>query len=392
MIKKRNSLSCLFLFLLLTVCGTTFSQTTLNLSFTSDGVLREYKLYIPAIYDGTTPVPLLFNIHGYTSTSTEQEFYGDFRPIADTANFIIVHPQGLDIGGGFGWDVFSGLANAIPDLNFISNIMDTVSASYNIDLNRVYSTGMSNGGFMSYELACFLGDRITAIASVTGGMTNFHRINCTATHPTPVMQIHGTADATVPYTGGPLLNNFAHVDTLVSHWVNFNNCSTTAAFTNLPDADPTDFSTVEHYVYDGGDMGTSVELYKIIGGGHTWPGTGFDIPGLVTNQDFSASAEIWRFFSQYSLEDLVVVGRNASLVQTELRISPNPSSTQFSFQFEKAIRGELRVYDMKGTAVFSKEIISTETAVDLTSSANGVYFYQLMTDTGEVFAGKLIKR
>lgn len=146
------------------------AQLTITDSIVHDGLTREYILYVPANYTGTSAVPLLFNFHGYTSNANDQMWYGDFRPIADTAGFIIIHPQGtLDGTGTTHFNVGWG-GSTVDDVDFTSALIDSISAQYNINQDRVYSTGMSNGGFMSFKLACELSDRIAGIASVTGSI------------------------------------------------------------------------------------------------------------------------------------------------------------------------------------------------------------------------------
>ena len=313
----RNATSLLLLFL----AHVLSAQTTILGSIQSGGLTRDYRLYRPAAYTGNTPVPLIINMHGYTSNSLEQEFYGDFRAIADTANFLIVHPNGtLDNQGNRFWNTF-GTGAAVDDVAFISDLLDALQASYNIDPQRIYSTGMSNGGFMSYALACELNDRIAAIASVTGSMIGPNLAACNPQRPVPVMEIHGTADNTVPYTGS-VLTGFVPIPNLVDAWVGFNNCDPTPVFTNIPNTNTTDGCTAERYLYSNGDAGSTVEHYKIIGGGHTWPGTAFVIG--VTNQDIRASQEIWRFFSQYRLDELTDVAAPVSATP-EWTVYPNPA-------------------------------------------------------------------
>ncbi|HPI09028.1 MAG TPA: PHB depolymerase family esterase, partial [Saprospiraceae bacterium] len=182
----------------LSVAFTLPAQTTLTGTIQSGGLTREYRLYKPAVYNGSTAVPLVINMHGYSSNNLEQEFYGDFRGIADTANFLIVHPNGtLDNQGQRFWNAF-GTGSNVDDVGFISDLIDTLSAAYNIDPQRIYATGMSNGGFMSYSLACELNERIAAIASVTGSMAPIKLASCNPQRPVPVMEIHGTADGVVP--------------------------------------------------------------------------------------------------------------------------------------------------------------------------------------------------
>ena len=123
------------------------SQQTINGSISHDNLDREYILYVPENYTGNDPIPLVFNFHGLGSNANEQMFYGDFRPIADTAGFIIVHPQGTIFSGNAHFNV-GGFTNGstVDDVGFSVALLDSIAANYNIDLDRVYSTGMSNGG------------------------------------------------------------------------------------------------------------------------------------------------------------------------------------------------------------------------------------------------------
>ena len=121
------------------------AQTSISGTIQSGGLTREYLLYVPAIYTGNTPAPLVLNLHGYGSNSTQQQVYGNFRPIADTANFLVVHPNGtLDPQGNRFWNTFL-IPSTVDDVAFISDLIDTLESMYNIDPNRIYSTGMSNG-------------------------------------------------------------------------------------------------------------------------------------------------------------------------------------------------------------------------------------------------------
>ncbi len=306
------------------------AQNTISGTIQSGGLTREYLLYIPAAYTGATAVPLLFNLHGYTSNNLEQLFYGDFRTIADTANFLMVLPNGtLDAQGNRFWNNFLG-NSTVDDVGFMRDLLNKLQSNYNIDANRVYSTGMSNGGFMSYALACELNDRIAAIASVTGSMIQSKLNACNPARPVPVMEIHGTADNTVPYNGSPLAT-FVAIPTLVSAWVGLNNCNPTPSITQVPNTNMTDGCTAERQVYSGGDYGSTVEHYKITSGGHTWPGAAFNVG--VTNQDFSASKEIWRFFSQYRLDQLSAT-KTPETVAANWIAFPNPAQDYLVLQSE----------------------------------------------------------
>jgi len=269
-----------------------FGQQTMNDSILINGIYRNYITYVPSIYQPSQPTPLIFNLHGRTSTAWQQMWYGDFRDIADTANFIIVHPQGLlDNTGVTHWNL--GQSN-IDDIGFLNSLYSHLVSNYNINLDQVYSTGMSNGGSMSYYLACNMNDKIAAIASVTGAMGTFTQLNCNPNHPTPVMEIHGTADFTVPFND--IING-------IEYWRDYNNCNLIADTTLMPDLNFGDLSTVKHIVYKNGDNGVTTELFKVINGGHTWPGS--NISTGVTNYDINASIEIWKFFYKYDINGLI---------------------------------------------------------------------------------------
>jgi polyhydroxybutyrate depolymerase len=372
--KFKNTLSAFLLFFSIVAN----SQTTVLDSFIYGGIYRDYRIYIPAIYNGSKSVPLVFNLHGYGSVNSDQEIYGDFRPIADTANFIIVHPNGTFDGNNKRfWNTFGG--SNVDDIGFLSALIDTVSKNYNIDTNGIYSTGMSNGGFMSYHLACFLSNRIAAIASVTGTLTHNYFNSCSPTRPTPTMQIHGTLDGTVPYVGSFA---FVHVDTLVNYWVNYNNCNSQPVYTLLPNINTIDGCIAEHYVYQNGTSNSSVELYKIIGGGHSWPGAPVNIN--ITNMDFNASKEIWRFFRQYKLNQLNKV--EIKTFSDEVKVFPNPTNNLFRILFENTDTKKIEVYNSLGALVFTS--ISNQKTLDIHLIISGIYFLKI-SGSNRVF--KIIK-
>lgn len=374
----RNLLSIFTLSFL----GSVYAQTTTSGSYVFDGQTREYRVYIPAAYDGSTPVPLVFNLHGYGSNNVEQEQYGDFRSIADTANFIIVHPMGLvDLFGSTHWNAFG--TSDVDDVGFLSSLIDTIYAAYNIDGNRIYSTGMSNGGFMSHKLACLLSGRIAAIASVTGSITTTEIDACITNHPMPVMQIHGTADETVPYEGNVI---FMPVEDVVAHWVSFNECTNEPITTELPDIDPTDGCTVTHYLYEDGLLGSTVEFYKVTNGGHTWPGSAFDIG--ETTYDFNASKEIWRFFSQYSMIELTS-GVAEEEVGFLFDIYPNPSNESVvNLSFSGLEDKLITVTNLVGQVIFQETVSQTNVEINLENQ--GIYLVTVEAE-GQIWTEKIIR-
>lgn len=368
--------------LILMIFNISYLSAQINGSITHDNLERTYILHVPSSYDAANPAPLVFNLHGYGSNATQQFIYGDFRSLADTDGFLVVHPQGTldDMNSAF-WNANWGAA--VDDVGFISALIDSLSASYNIDLNRVYSTGMSNGGFMSYTLACQLSDRIAAIASVTGTMTIGQA--CNEPKEVPVMQIHGTADGVVAYGGS---NLGMGIDNVIDFWVNKNGCDTNPQSTMIPDIDTTDASTAEHYVYTNGTNGSSVEFYKIIDGGHTWPGAIFNIG--VTNQDINASEEIWRFFSKYTLDGLVT-STEQNHDEPRISIQPNPATDIIQLTFDNNITEKymLNVYDMTGREI--QRISSSDNTLQINVSdwMPSTYFIRLFIDN-QLFTNKII--
>ncbi|UYZ61589.1 extracellular catalytic domain type 1 short-chain-length polyhydroxyalkanoate depolymerase [Hymenobacter weizhouensis] len=354
------------------------AQTTVQGTIRHGGVAREYRLYVPRAYTGSRAVPLLFNLHGYGSSNQEQELYGDFRPIADTANFLVVHPNGTrDALGNRHWNVFLAPGSGGPDdVSFLSALLDSLRLRYQIDPDRVYSTGMSNGGFMSYELACQLSNRVAAIASVTGSMVQSRLAACAPPRPVPVLHIHGTADATVPYTGNAL---FVPVPDLLVAWARRNGASLTPTITQVPNSNTTDGSTAERQVFGGGRNGSVVEHYRIIGGGHTWPDAPVAIG--VTNRDINASREIWRFLRPYRLSRLSVVTTSGTETkETALLVYPNPTTgrltVQLGTQGGQVAPAAVHITDAAGRSVRAavRQLGSGAVEVQTTGWAPGVYW------------------
>ena len=275
----------------------TLAQQTLTESITHDNLQRDYIIHIPGSYNMNTSIPLVFCFHGYNSSANTIMNYTNFNYIADTAGFIVVYPQGTLLQGTTHWNVGGWtLGSTADDVGFIRNLLDSISCEYNIDSSRVYSTGMSNGGYMSFLLACQLSDKIAAIASVTGSMTPQTFNSCNPLHPMPILQIHGTNDQVVPYIGVPTWTK--SIDDVLQYWIDYNNCNTIPAITTIVDINQFDGSTVEYFVYDQGYNSVSTEHFKIDFGSHDWP-------GVWGNMDIHASAEVWKFFNKYNINGLI---------------------------------------------------------------------------------------
>lgn len=270
-------------------------------TLTHDGRERSYILYVPASVDWSKPVPLVFVFHGGTGNAKNAIRMSGFDPVADKNGFIVVYPNGtgrlsddklLTWNGG----TCCGYAQEenVDDVGFVRAIVTDLRSLANIDPKRIYATGMSNGAILSQRLACEATDLFAAIAPVAGTL-NFP--SCSPTQPISVIEFHGTADEHVPYDGGygpkSLVNvDFASVQKSVGFWTQFDGCS--------PQSQTNSFDDIQHEVWTGCAGSTSVELYTILGGGHSWPGGAGGWPGSdQPTQTISASQLIWEFFAAH---------------------------------------------------------------------------------------------
>ncbi|MCU0370918.1 MAG: hypothetical protein MUC31_05840, partial [Bacteroidales bacterium] len=341
----------LFLFFLLPVMIVTGQE----FSLTHDGLLRTYRLHSPAGYQADSLYPLVINMHGLGSNAFEQEFYTSFNDVADSAGFFVAYPNGIDET----WNISS--TGGTDDVGFISALIDTVGSEYSIDFDRVFATGMSMGGFMSYRLACELSDRIAAIASVTG-LQAFYP--CDPGRPVPVLQFHGTADPVVPYSGVPAT---------IANWVDHNVCPADPIITDLPDIDTTDNSTVTISYYGLCENSTEVILYTINNGGHTWPGA-FYIIG-VTNQDIMASYEIWDFFSKYTLQGSTGIETETKELSA-IKFYPNPVQDIATVELNGKIlqKFDFRIFDMTGKMICERPgLMEPRFLIDCSRIPAGMY-------------------
>lgn len=361
----------LLLIATLMVAFTINSQSTIDKNIQSGGITRSYKLYIPASYTGSSSVALVLNMHGLGSTSQQQMFYGDFRAIADTANFIIAHPQGTvettTLGRTY-WNAYFG--GAVDDISFLSELIDTISSNYNIDINRIHSTGMSNGGYMSLAIAAGLHDKIASVASVTGSMTQTFPVSAINQYPISVMQIHGTADSTVKYVGDTASQSIQNV---LNYWLLHNNITSSPVVDSLPDINTTDNSTAIKYTYSGGTDNTEVIHYKVIDGAHTWPNALISIG--VTNRDFDASREIWKFFNRNRKVNTVGVNEieKAELVSFfNDYINSRLNVTNLS----KA-NLEYSIVDISGKKIGGDQLINKTNYIETQSFNSGIYILRI---------------
>ncbi|HOY38575.1 MAG: T9SS type A sorting domain-containing protein [Bacteroidales bacterium] len=354
----------LLLLPMLLICFSVFAQLNTR-TLTWDGTARQYLEYVPSVYSGETPVPVVFCLHGLGDNMTNFSQIG-FDNIADTANFIVITPQALvayymSYEIGTSWNSGASLYGIVPnadvdDSGFLMAILDSLQNHYNIDPERVFVMGFSMGGYMTNRLGSEHGDRIKAIASVSGTFG-------IAFTPDPVgpissLHFHGTADETVPY-----LNNTSGMDAeeLVAYWVDINNASQTPEVYNYPNTKP-DGLTFERYTYTGGDNDTYDCFIKVVGGEHNWY--------YYPNNDIDYSIEIWRFFTN----SMITTGI-ASVEHCESTLYPNPATDFINFDIAPDSNGikSLQICDVTGRVLCQCKANVGSNHLDVSSLPSGVY-------------------
>jgi len=267
-----------------------------NGAIITSGQKREYLLYVPKSYDHTKPTPLIISLHGAAGWPAHQRNTSLWNQVADKYGCIVVYPSGTGIPRI--WPMEGEALTA--DVRFISDLIDKLEASYNIDPNRIYANGLSNGGGMSFALSCTLSNRIAAVGVVSGAqLLPFSW--CTDPTPVPVIAFHGTADPIVPYNGGrvwrtPTPEPFPGVTKFMASWAQRNRCG----------ADPVESAVAPHVTrleYTNCAEDAAVILYTIKEGGHAWPG-GKPLPEWwvgTTTREIDATALMWEFFSKHPL-------------------------------------------------------------------------------------------
>ncbi|MCH2231870.1 MAG: T9SS type A sorting domain-containing protein [Crocinitomicaceae bacterium] len=369
----------LSLFICTACAGVVYSQTQIDETFIWDGNNREYTIYIPASYDGTSEFPLVFNFHGGGDFVPSHMSSADMRPIADTANFILVYPQAIpDPGNGGSTSWMHKEPTTHDDVPFVEAMIDSISMNYNINTDRVYACGYSLGGEFTFELSCQLNNRIAAIGAVARTMGAGTYNNCSPVHPTGVITVLGTADPISDYNGVWYLGvqYYMSADEQNSYWVSHNNCEPTAVITPIADTDPSDGSTVERHTWANMDGCVYVEELKVINGGHDWPGSS-------GNMDIDASKEIWKFVSNYNLNGIIECSTNSidQVSEVNIQVFPNPMSNQLIIESNYSEPMTFHVYNILGKAVLTGRIYSGENSIDVTSLKSNFYTLSIGNET-----------
>jgi polyhydroxybutyrate depolymerase len=244
------------------------------------------------------PVPLVFVFHGGTGNAESAIRMSGYNEVADQNGFIVVYPNGtgrLSNEKLLTWNGGTCCAYAqeqnVDDVGFVRAMVTDLQSRVNIDAKRIYATGLSNGGLLSHRLACEAADLFAAVAPVAGTL-NFSP--CNPSEPISVIEFHGTGDQHILYDGGygpkSLVKvDFASVRDSIGFWSSLNGCTSQPQMNSFDD--------IQHETWTECASATSVELYTIIGGGHSWPRSqGGRAGSAQPTGTISASQLIWEFF------------------------------------------------------------------------------------------------
>lgn len=369
------------------------AQSGLNTrSMTWGDTERQYLEYVPSSYNASTPAPVLFVLHGLGDNMSNMFNATGFRQIADAHGWIVITPQALNATislMGYSYEIgaawHSGASGSLGTMNIVVNeevddagflmaILDDLIANYNVDQNNVFCTGFSMGGFMSNRMAMEHGDRIKAIASVSGTIGNEIATSTPVGHVS-AMHIHGTADGTVTYENagfnvGITVSVGLGAEATVEYWRNYNQCSATPIHTDYPD-NANDGKTFEKFMYEGGTDGTRTAFIKVTGGDHEWYYT--------PNYDIDYATEIYNFFALC----MGIVDVNENPFPT-VNVYPNPTKDMLHVEAENI--DNIRIFNALGQLMVS----TTSTDIPVSSYSEGLYTVSVTFADGRVLTRKVM--
>ena len=265
-----------------------------------DEKIREYYVSLPE--DTSKPFPIIINFHGFLSHAMDQQGFSQMDNYAHQNGIGVIYPEGIKRS----WNVGKAILNDENDIGFVNALIDSVSLKYNIDSNRVYACGFSNGGTFSFELICGLSNKIAAFGSVGGNFSINEDRLCNINREIPLIHIHGTRDRLQKYNHSD--RDFLSTIESVNYWAKYNQLDIKVV-ENMEDIHKEDGTTVEKHTYSKNNSNTQVIHFKVVKGGHLWLGS--PIADWLTlrlffgrnNHEINSSKEIVDFFLKYKLSD-----------------------------------------------------------------------------------------
>ena len=351
--------------------------------FDHDGIDRQYIYYEPT--ELNEQLPLVFVMHGFTGDANDIKNYSKMNDFADQYGFAVCYPRGtVDSGGNRFWNV--GYAfhqnETVNDVGFLTELAVYLQDTQALNPDYTFATGMSNGGEMCYMLACQAYDTFKAVAPVAGMILQVILDECDGSPAIPIFEIHGSQDNVTPLSGDPNNNDgwgaYPSIQSTINYFAEKNEC-TTVVNGLVPDIDTSDNSFIESEKHLNGINENEVWYYKVVGGGHDWP-------GAWGNMDIEAGEEAWLFFQNYI--DANLLNTNLSTIEKNIHLYPNPSSHLIQIETLESLEIiEINLYNTLG--VNQKIKLSDET-IDLSYLNNGIYILIIKTSEG-IQTKKIIK-
>ncbi len=354
------------------------------------GLLRTYSVYVPATADTVLGAPVVMAFHGGFGNSENIENQSGLSDVADEEGFIAVYPMGTGTIPTWNGGECCGFAarEDIDDVGFVDKLIARLAQDYRVDLTRVYATGISNGGAMTYRLACELPHRFAAFGPVA---VTFRDATCAPDLTVPVVHFHSELDENVPMMGGmgsgPAVVDWLPLDSTLSNFASYNSCTSTV------DTQVSDSLLVTTWT-NCATPEPLVKLYLSADGGHSWPGGQGTIIGDPPSGAVDASREMWSFFQQFSRSVTPATepsGRGAGEVRLE--VYPNPADDYVTVVVDGAQANAYRllVFDLAGRVVLRSHPNGSRIAVgasgmSLAGLPAGFYVVALADARGVVFS------
>ncbi len=368
-----------------------FSQTAVWDSVQHQLQWRNFKIHIPPSYNNSVPIPLVIALHGGGHDADTMEYISNLSQKADASNFMVVYPNGRSFLGLRTWNAGTccgpSVTYNVDDVGFILKMINKLRGQYNIDTNRIYVTGASNGGMLAYRLACEHAELFAAVSPVATTMVT--TTPCTPSKPVPILHIHSLPDTRVPYYGGygtgysGIYN--PPIDSVINVWANIDNClgSWNIIYNQ---------NGVVGKGWTNCSSCSEVFVYTTSDGGHSWPGGNQTANGDPPSTSLNANDLIWNFFSSHSLNCIPSLIKNEELKQ-EIKIFPNPSSDLLNIVLpnEKVI-SDIIIYNSMGEIYFKTKTSNiTNIQVPITKLAKGIYLLIIFNENITITTAKFIK-
>ncbi len=351
--------------------------------FDHDGITRQYIYYEPT--ELNEQLPLVFVMHGFTGDANDIKNYSKMNDFADQYGFAVCYPRGtVDSGGNRFWNV--GYAfhqnETVNDVGFLTELAVYLQDTHALNPDYTFATGMSNGGEMCYMLACQAYDTFKAVAPVAGMILQVILDECDESPAIPIFEIHGSQDNVTPLSGDPDNNDgwgaYPSIQSTINYFAEKNEC-TTVVNGLVPNIDTSDNSFIESEKHLNGINENEVWYYKVVGGGHDWP-------GAWGNMDIEAGQEAWLFFQNYI--DANLLNNNSLTIEKSIHIFPNPSNK--SIQIETLENLEIIEINLYNTLGVNQKIKLSDKNIDLSNLNSGTYILMIKTLEG-IITKKIIR-